>query len=26
MIATGSPSEEGFCAKCRYPLRGLPEP
>lgn len=26
MIAPGSPSEEGFCAKCRYPLRGLPEP
>lgn len=26
MIAPGSPSEEGFCANCRYPLRGLPEP
>ena len=26
MIVPGSPSEEGFCAKCRYPLRGLPEP
>lgn len=26
MVAPGSPSEEGFCAKCRYPLRGLPEP
>jgi hypothetical protein len=26
MIDSRSPSEEGFCLKCRYPLRGLPEP
>jgi hypothetical protein len=26
MIDPASPSQEGFCTKCRYPLRGLPEP
>jgi len=26
MIDPGSPSQNGLCANCRYPLRGLPKP